>query len=246
MDPPVGPAHGGSGRLVHAEPEEDLGENPAYRRPRPPRRPVHSEPHALLQEAGQPDQEQRPEEQRVVPLPGAGVRPGLRFAAIVPPVGELRRPDPPAPPHHVDDADHKPEAGEIGDQAEGEIEVAVPEGEAEEGLRDVVLDRDDAGGGQQQEEAVHDRRVRMARGSVAPVHGPLREDVEHHAPETAPRMDRDRTAPRAGVAIYVPGNTGCSHGHRQPRHHEEEGVAEGGDLPEELASFQPLTRPDEA
>ena len=119
----------------------------------------------------------------------------------------------------------------------------MPEGEAEEGLRDVVLDRDDAGGGQQQEEAVHDRRVGVAGAAVAPMHGPLREDVEHHAPEAAPGVDRDRTPAGAGVTVDVPSDAGRSHCHRQPRHHEEEGVAEGGDLPEKLAGFHSLTRP---
>ena len=79
--------------------------------------------------------------------------------------------------------------------------------------------------------------------AVAPVHGPLREDVEHHAPEAAPGVDRDRAAARAGVAVDVPSDAGRSHRHRQPRHHEEERVAEGGDLPEELAGLHSLTRP---
>ena len=243
MDPPVGASYRGGSGLVHAEAEEDLGEHPADRRPRPPGRLIHGEPHGLLQEAGHPDQQQRPEKQRVVPLPGTGARARLRLAAILPAVGELRGPDLPSAPHHVDDADDQPEAGEIGDQAEGEVEVAVPEGEAEEGLRDVVLDRDDAGGGQQQEEAVEDRGVGMTGGAVAPVHGALREDVEHHAPEAAPRVDRDRAAPRAGVAVDVPDDAGEGDCHRRARHHEEEGVAEGAYLPEELAGFHRLTRP---
>ena len=243
VDPPVGAAYRSGGGLVHAESQEDLGEHPADRRPRPPWRSVHGEPHGLLQEAGHPDQQQRPEKQRVVPLPGAGARARLRLAAILPPVGELRGPDLPAAPHHVDDAHDQPEAGEIGDQAEGEVEVAVPEGEAEERLRNVVLDGDDAGRREQQEEAVEDGGVGMAGGAVAPVHGSLREDVEQHAPEAAPRMDRNRTAPSAGVAVDVPDDAGEGDCHRRARHHEEKRVAEGAYLPEELAGFHRFTRP---
>ena len=207
---------------------------------------IHGKPHPFLEEAGHPDQEQRPEEQRVVAQPSARARPLLALAAVLPPVDEFRRPHLPAAPHHVENADDKPETGEVGDQAEGEIEGAMPEGEAEEGFRDVVLDRDDAGRGEQQEEAVHDRRVSVACGAVAPAHGPLGEDVEHHSPEAAPQMDRDRAPASTGVAEDVPGDTGRAHGHRTTRHHEEERVAEGGDLPEELAGLHRLTRPDKA
>ena len=48
VDPPVGTSYRSGSGLVHAEPEEDLGEHPADGRPRPPGRLVHGEPHGLL------------------------------------------------------------------------------------------------------------------------------------------------------------------------------------------------------
>ena len=242
VDPPIGPSHRGGGRLVHAEPQHDLGESPADRRPYPPGRLFLGEPHPLLEEAGEADQQQRPQEERVVAQPGAGARPQRGLAAIVPPVSELRGPDLPAPPHHVDDARDQSETGEVGDQAEDEIEGAVPEGEAKERLGDVVLDRDDAGRGEQQEEAVHDRRVGVTRRAVPSADGPLGDHVGEHAPEPAPWVDRNRAPARAGIAPDMPGDSGRAHRHGGTRHDEEEGVAEGGDLPEELASLHAINR----
>ena len=131
VNPPVGSPDRGRRRIVHSEAEHDLGEGPADRRPRPPRRLILRKAYAFLQETGQPDQEQGPEEQGILDPPGAPARPQGGLAAIVPPIGELRGPRMPAAPHHVGDPGDEPEAGKIGDEAEDEIERAVPEREAE-------------------------------------------------------------------------------------------------------------------
>ena len=76
-------------------------------------------------------------------LPVACNGPRLRFVAVAAHIVELRQLEAGAPPHHQPDADNHAQAPDVEYQAEDQVERAVPEGDPEQGLGNVVIDRDD-------------------------------------------------------------------------------------------------------
>ena len=190
VDPPVRAPHRRRAFGVHAQPLEHPREAQAHGRPGLPRRLVHRQTHRLLDEAGHRDEQQDADEQPVLAPPPSRGRAQLRFAPVGAPVLELRQAEARAAPDHEDEPRDQRHPGDVHHEAEDEIEAPLPEGEAKQRFGDLVLEGDDRGADEQQDEAVEDLGVPVPREAVAAEGRPLREHLADHPADSGPDIDR--------------------------------------------------------
>ena len=118
----------------------------------------HGDPVCLDDEAGDSQEEERSEEHPVPDDVGGGRRHRARRRAGV----VVARGSSEALGGHHDQADDQGEAEQIGEQRVPEVEAVAPELEVEERLQDVVVEHEDAGGEDEDEEAVREQEVAEA------------------------------------------------------------------------------------
>ena len=167
MHPPRHRSRGVGGAVVEPDRDERLPDEPAERRPHLEARVVRSDPEGLEQEAGEREEEEAPEEDPVAEpvalrLVGEG-RSGLDGA----PVGEAKRPEHAALDGEDAQADDQREAEDVQEERVSEVEPALPEEPAEDGLGKVVLEGQDPRPDEEDDEAVEDEQVPEPRQRVA-------------------------------------------------------------------------------
>ena len=142
--------------------------------------------------AGEADHHQRPEERPVLAPVLRPVEIRIARRAVRPRVVELRRLQPAAPIHHVEEPAEHRDAGDVEYQREDEIELPVPEADAEQGLEDVVLQGDRGGAEEQQA-----RNRRRSTGAPRPPPHRAARRCADRAPSPSCRPGATRCSPRA-------------------------------------------------
>src|SRR6266566_1768531 len=177
----------------HPERAEAVADRPADRRPRFERRIRLRDAERFEEEAGQREEEENREED-----PVADHVPAAVLVAVGPPVVEPAGPHDPALHGHYPEPDRECGAEHVEHERVAEVEPASPEVEAEERLRDVVLEPEDRRPYEKDEEAVEDQHVAEARERVASFDPAVREDnrgrLKRAPTDAADRLGR-ATAP---------------------------------------------------
>ncbi len=201
MEPPQPEAQRTGSSSAQGQRPQALGNDCAHRGP--PARVPHvrprlqpHQPRRLEQVAREADDQQDPQK---CPVFAPVLRPvEIRIAgrAVRPRVVELRRLEPAASIHHVGEAADERDPGEIENQREDQIELAVPEANSEQRLEDVVFQSDRRGAEKQQQEAVEDQPMRTACRRIAALDGAV---VEHRRDHVGEPSSRDCPSSRSGA-----------------------------------------------
>ena len=187
----------------HAEAPKAATDRPADGRPCLEGRVRLRDPKRLEQEAGEREEEERGEEHPVA---------GDVDAPIGRPVVVPRRVER-AIHRHDSEADRQRDSEHVEHERVAEVEGSAPEVEAEQRLRDVVLEREDRRSREEDEKPVEDQRVTEARERIAALDPAMGENDRRCAaspPTEAAHLDR----PAARIAEDQPDDAEREDGRR--------------------------------
>src|SRR5919108_1340697 len=154
-------------------------------------------------------------------------------------VVELAGPCYPAADHHQDEPCEQGQPEHVEHYRIAEVEVALEEAPAEDGLREVGVDAEDDSPDEEDQEAVEDPAVRPADVRVAALD---RDVAEQHAERVAysPRQlgaRRHVTAASDSVLRQGARHAVGEDQHRDPRQHVPEHLERGLEVPEDVAGL---------
>ena len=198
MDPPLDEVRVGGRAAGQTKPAEGVADGPAERRPDFERGIRLGNPERLEQEARQGEEEEDAEEGPVADhVQTAAV---LVLGPVGAPVAQPERPLDAALVGHDRQPDDQRDAEDVEKERVPLVELVAEEVPAQDRLGEVVLEAEDGGPDEEDDEAVEDEEVPGARDGVTPLDPRMREDDNRRASQARERsVELERTRARGGT-----------------------------------------------